>query len=192
MMQYFESLLSTINDSLHSIDVDQFEKIVQDCVLAINNKNKIIATGLGKNVPICEKFVGTMNSLGLDASFLHTNSAVHGDLGIVKKGDVVILLTKSGETEESIYLSQLLRKREVCLWLLSFQEDSTLNRLIENSIILKLDHEGDIWNIMPNNSTTLNLIILQAIAMQIAKKQNITLAEFKANHPGGNIGELLR
>lgn len=87
---------------------------------------RIIVSGLGKNVPICEKFVGSMVSMGLDAGFLHTNSAVHGDMGIVRAGDLVIILSKSGETEESVYLTRLLQRREgVRLSLLTFAEQST-------------------------------------------------------------------
>ena len=192
MIKYFESLLDTLDDSLHSVDETVFLKLVEECTEAIRSGHKVVASGLGKNVPVCEKFVGTMNSLGMDASFLHTNSAVHGDMGIIKEGDIVILLTKSGETEESIYLERLIRDRKAKIWLLTFCEDSTLTREIKDCLILRLQHEGDLWNIMPNNSTTLNLIILQALAMQIAKKMDITLEDFKQNHPGGHIGELLK
>lgn len=78
------------------------------------------------------------------------------------------------------------------MWLLSFEKDSTLSRMIPGKIILDMEHEGDMWNIMPNNSATLNLIILQDLAMEIAEKMGITLEDFKENHPGGHIGELLR
>ena len=157
----------------------------------INTGHKIIVSGLGKNVPICEKFVGSMVSVGMDAAFLHTNSAVHGDMGIVKEGDMVIILTKSGETSESIYLARLLKERKVNMWLLTFEAESTLTREISNCIILKLNNEGDMWNIMPNNSTTIKLIILQGLCMQIAKKRGIQIRDFRKNHPGGHIGEIL-
>lgn len=192
MIKYFERLLSIIDSSIHSIDEKVFNALVEDCVVALKKGNKIIVSGLGKNVPICEKFVGSMSSLGLDAQFLHTNSAVHGDMGIVKDDDVIIILTKSGETEESIYLSRLLKNRKAVRWLLSFEKESTLSREIEKCLILDLEHEGDMWNIMPNNSTTLNLIVLQAVAMQVAEKMGLTIEDFKRNHPGGHIGELLK
>ena len=130
-----------------------------------------------------------MLSLGFDAGFLHTNSAVHGDMGMVKSGDLVIILTKSGSTAESVYLADLLQKREgVNLWLLSFKHDSVLDKKIGKSLIIEMEHEGDMWNIVPNNSTTLNLIVLQAVAMKLAQKFNLTLDDFKQNHPGGAIG----
>lgn len=192
MLTYFERQLREIDISIHSIDEKEFVRLVKETSETLDTGHKIIVSGLGKNVPICEKFVGSMVSLGLDACFLHTNSAVHGDMGIVKDGDLVILLTKSGETQESLYLAELLQKRDVNLWLLSFEEKSSLAEMIPNRIILKLSHEGDLWNIMPNNSTTLNLIVLQGLAMQVAKEQGLTVDDFRRNHPGGHIGQVLK
>ena len=191
MISYFEKQLAEIDYSLHSMDSKEFRRLVEEAVATLEDGHKIVVSGLGKNVPICEKFVGSMVSMGLDASFLHTNSAVHGDMGLVKEGDMVIILTKSGETSESIYLTKLLKERQVKLWLLTFVKESTLVREIPNSIILELNHEGDLWNIMPNNSTTMNLIVLQGLAMQIAKEMKLDIQQFKRNHPRGHIGEVL-
>ncbi len=192
MINYFEEQLRTIKDSLYSMDDKIFQKLVKQSSEAMDNGGKIVVSGLGKNVPICEKFVGSMVSLGMEAYFLHTNSAVHGDLGIVKEGDLVILLTKSGETAESIYLADLLKQRNVNLWLLTFCRESTLTQTVPNCLILDLEHEGDLWNIMPNNSTTINLMVLQGLVMQIAKERRIRIDAFKRNHPGGHIGEVLK
>lgn len=189
MERYFEETLRIITTSLKSVDSKIFDQLVDECYETLKSGHKIIASGLGKNVPICDKFVGTMLSLGFEAGFLHTNSAVHGDMGMVKPGDLVIILTKSGSTAESVYLADLLQKRDgVNLWLLSFKHDSVLDKKIGKSLIVEMEHEGDMWNIVPNNSTTLNLIILQAVAMTLAQKMNLTLDDFKKNHPGGAIG----
>lgn len=192
MISYFEEQLQEFDYSIHSIDMNIFEKWVNEAIDVLKSGHKIIASGLGKNVPVCEKFVGSMLSLGLDAFFLNSNSAVHGDLGAVKDGDMVIILTKSGETAESIYLARLLQERRVNMWLLTFKKESTLTREIANSLIIDLLHEGDLWNIMPNNSTTLNLIVLQGLVMTIADKMKISIEQFKRNHPGGAIGEKLK
>ena len=191
MINYFEKQLAEIDHSIHSLDTGIFEKLVEETVDTLQKGHKIIVSGLGKNVPICDKFVGSMISMGLDACFLHTNSAVHGDMGIVKEGDLVIILTKSGETSESIYLARLLKERNISMWLLTFVEESTLTKEIPNHIVLNLEHEGDLWNVMPNNSTTMNLIVLQGLAMMTAKKMNLDIHQFKRNHPGGHIGEVL-
>lgn len=188
MFPYFEKQLEEFVSSIRSLDEKIFSRWVDEAVKTLQSGKKIIASGLGKNVPICDKFVGSMISMGLDAYFLHTNSAVHGDMGIVKDGDMVIILTKSGETEESIYLARLLKERNVNLWLLTFEKNSTLTREIKNSVVLTLGHEGDLWNIMPNNSTTVNLIVLQGLAMMVAEKMELSIEDFKRNHPGGAIG----
>ena len=135
-----------------------------------------------------------MLSLGLNAGFLHTNSAVHGDMGMVHSGDLVIILTKSGSTAESVYLAELLRKRKgVKLWLLTFTENSKISSIVDETLVVKLEHEGDLWNIVPNNSTTINLLVLQNVAIELSRRLNLTLEEdFKPNHPGGAIGAHLR
>ena len=194
MTTYFEKQLEEITRSIHSMDMKIFEKMVDMAVDILRGGHKIIVSGLGKNVPICDKFVGSMVSMGLDACFLHTNSAVHGDMGMIRSGDLVIILTKSGSTTESVYLADLLKAREgVNLWLLSFQKHSQLADSIINKLIVDLEHEGDQWNVVPNNSTTVNLFILQEIAMEMSKRFHLELEkDFKPNHPGGAIGAQLK
>ena len=165
MKEYFEGIIHTLKRCVDSIDEAVFTRLTNDCVRALENGHKVVVSGLGKNVPVCEKFVGTMVSLGQNACFMNTNSAVHGDIGMVMPDDVVIILTKSGETAESVWLAGL---------------------------ILHMENEGDPWDIVPNNSTTVNLIVLQGLAMHIVQKRGVTLQEFKMNHPGGHIGEQLK
>lgn len=191
MTTYFDKQLKEFEHAIHSMDMELFERWVTEGVETLRAGHKIIVSGLGKNVPVCEKFVGSMQSLGLEAYFLNTNSAVHGDMGVVKDGDMVIILTKSGETSESVYLTGLLKERKVNMWLLTFEKESTLIKEIPNSVVIDLIHEGDLWNIMPNNSTTINLIVLQGLVMKIAAVMGLQIEDFKRNHPGGHIGTLL-
>ena len=174
--------------------MEQFEGLICDCEETLRAGHKIITSGLGKNVPICDKFTGTMLSLGFEAAFMHTNTAVHGDMGMVHPGDLVIILTKSGSTAESVYLEKLLEKREgVKLWLLSFNEHSDLADSMTKKLIISLEHEGDLWDVVPNNSTTLNLIVLQELAIELSRRFGLELVkDYKPNHPGGAIGEKLR
>ena len=191
-MKYFEDTLRILTDSIKSLDESQFEKLLKKCNEVIDNGNKIIVSGLGKNVAICDKFVGSMVSLGMPAYFLHTNSAVHGDMGLIKPGDLVIILTKSGETTESIYLTELIQKiAGVNLWLLTFKKESTLTKIIDDCYVIDLEHEGDMWNLLPINSSTMNLVVLQVLAIELAKLRKIDIKEFKKNHPGGHIGQTL-
>ena len=108
-----------------------------------NNKNggKIVASGLGKNVPICEKFVGTMNSLGLESAFIHTNTAMHGDLGLIKEKDLVLILSKSGSTAESCLFVEYIRDWKAEKWLLSFNDEGILANELDKSYSYLL-HRG--------------------------------------------------
>ena len=187
-MEHFERTLRLINDAVRSVRENEFSALERDCLATLKSGGKVITSGLGKNVPICEKFVGSLNSVGIPAAFMHTNSAVHGDLGIVNKSDLVIILSKSGETAESIHLVSLLKRRGCKLWLLTFNRDSTLYKEVPNRLVMMLEHEGDEWNILPNNSTVLNLIVLQELAMQIIKDRHIDVDALRQNHPGGAIG----
>ena len=191
MIDYYEGVIGVIKDSLESIDINQYEHLVEECVDTLKNGGKIIASGLGKNVPICEKFVGTLNSLGIDARFLHTNTAVHGDLGMVGKNDLVLILSKGGNTHETVTLAEYLKMRRTNSWLLTFTENCKCAEVVDKLFIMRLINEGDEWDIVPNNSTTVYLIVLQGIAIEIGIRLGVTLDDFKINHPGGGIGARL-
>ena len=192
MIKYYEDVLAVLRDSVNSMDDTVYERLIRQCVETIRNGGKIVASGLGKNVPICEKFVGTMNSMGLDARFLHTNTAIHGDLGIVGKNDMVLLLSKGGNTVETVMLAQYLKERKTNVWLLTFTEHCKSTELVDEKLVLHLINEGDEWDIMPNNSTSVYLILLQGLAVEVGKRMGVTIEDFKINHPGGGIGAKLR
>ena len=192
MISYYENVLAVLKDSVESIDDIEYEKLLGQCKATIESGGKIIASGLGKNVPICEKFVGTLNSLGIDARFLHTNTAIHGDLGMVGKRDLVLLLSKGGNTIETVQLAKYLKERGTNIWLMTFSKNCKSAEIVEQIFCMELEHEGDAWNIVPNNSTSVYLIVLQGIAIELAKQLEITLDDFKVNHPGGGIGAKLR
>jgi D-arabinose 5-phosphate isomerase GutQ len=187
----FDETLRILTGAVRSLDSREFAALEEDAIATLTRGNKLVFSGLGKNVPICEKIVGTLNSVGLAAAFVHTNSAVHGDLGVVRDGDLVIILTKSGETGESVHLSRLLNKRNCTQWLLTFNRESILHREIPRSVVINLEHEGDGWNILPNNSTVMNLIVLQGLAMTLIEHFGVPIDVLHANHPGGAIGAKL-
>ena len=191
MRHDFDETLRILTGAVRSLDSREFAALEEDAIATLTRGNKLVFSGLGKNVPICEKIVGTLNSVGLAAAFVHTNSAVHGDLGVVRDGDLVVIMTKSGETGESVHLSRLLNKRNCTQWLLTFNRDSILHREIPRSVVINLEHEGDGWNILPNNSTVLNLIVLQGLAMTLIEHFGVPIDVLHANHPGGAIGAKL-
>ncbi|HBT40429.1 MAG: Putative sugar phosphate isomerase involved in capsule formation [Thermotoga sp. 50_1627] len=191
MINHLEIQLKALQGIVENLDRERLETLLNEMVETVARGNKIITTALGKNVPICEKFTGTLISLGINCAFLHSNSAVHGDLGIVKEGDLVLILSKSGNTEESIYLYKHLVKKKANVWLMTYNEQGTLSKMCEKRIVLYLEHEGDRWNLVPNNSSIGYLFVLQALAMELSDRLNVGIEEFKQNHPGGHIGKLL-
>lgn len=190
--KYFDGVMDVLTDSIDSINPEAYDDLVNECVEVLKNGGKIIASGLGKNVPICEKFVGTMNSLGMDARFLHTNTAMHGDLGVIKSNDLLIMLSKSGNTKESVELAEYLIDRGTDTWLMTYSTECKLAKICKKKLVMHLKNEGDKWNIVPNNSTSVYLIVFQGLALEIADKMGITLGDFCVNHPGGGIGAKLR
>ena len=187
--KYYEEVLNTIGESIESISEEKYEKLLSQCEEVIKSGGRVIATGLGKNVPICEKFVGTMTSLSLPSVFLHTNTAMHGDLGYVTDKDLLIILTKSGNTDESMILAKYIHEtRKTRVWLMTMGENTSVEKFTDDTLHIKMDHEGDAWNLVPNNSTSIFLILLQGIAIELVKRFGVTLKDFKANHPGGAIG----
>ncbi len=194
MNAYFDDKLKTIKDSIDSMNLAVYEKLLDQCYSTIESGGKLIFSGLGKNVPICEKIVGTLNSLGIQANFLHTNTAMHGDLGMIQDKDLVVVLSKSGNTAESIILLDYLqRNKKSVVWGFTFNNNSKMSdRVGKNCLLLELKNEGDKWDIVPNNSSSVYLIVLQGLALQLADKLNISLSDFKVNHPGGAIGDKLR
>lgn len=192
MLEYYSEVLETLKEAMDSIDEAQYRKILDECEETLRRGGKIIASGLGKNVPICEKFVGTLNSAGIDARFLHTNTAVHGDLGMIGPKDIVFLLSKGGNTYETVALAEYLKERGTNTWLMSFTDKCKTMEVLDKNFIMKLRNEGDMWDIMPNNSTTVYLIVLQGIAIELCKRMGVTLDDFRKNHPGGGIGARLR
>lgn len=192
MEKYLQQQIQSLTETFAQYDTSTSDLLVEICVNCLKKHGRIIITALGKNTPICEKFVGTLNSVGIDSHFLNTNSAVHGDLGLVKDGDVVIIVSKSGETRETIYLTKILKNKKTYNWLLTCHNSGTLQKIIKNKIILPVKIEGGRWNLIPNNSSLVFLTFLQALAMQLIDKLDIPLSVFKENHPGGGIGKALK
>lgn len=189
---HFSNIIGQIEQTFAGMDESQFNALLDDCEKVIRNGGKIVASGLGKNVPICEKFVGTMNSLGLESAFLHTNTAMHGDIGLIKDNDLILILSKSGSTSESCMFAEYIRDWKVEKWLLSFNDGGKLAQVLDKKLLLPLEHEGDPWNIVPNNSSSCYLILLQGLALYLAERLEVTLNDFRRNHPGGAIGAKLR
>ena len=159
--------------------------------LIYGSTGRVIVTGLGKSGLVARKIVATMNSTGTAAIFLHPSDAVHGDLGMVRAEDVVICLSKSGDTEEIRKLIPMFRRIGVKVISMVGTLASDLAR--ESDIVLDttVKEEACPHDLAPTASTTAMLVMGDALAIALLEKREFTKEEFALFHPGGNLGKRL-
>ncbi len=165
--------------------VERAIEILREC------ESKIIVTGVGKSGVIAQKIAQTITSTGTVAIFLHPSDALHGSLGIITKGDVLIALSNSGETDEILILLPALKKRNICIISIVGNMDSTLARNSDVVLDASVDREACPLNLAPTTSTTVALSIGDALAMTLMEAKNLTEEDFAANHPAGRLGKRL-
>lgn len=169
--------------------VDQdFEKAVE---LIYNCKGRVIITGMGKSGLVAEKIVATMNSTGTPSVFLHPADAVHGDLGMVRKEDVVICISKSGDTREILQLIPMFKRIRVPIISLVGNVKSPLATASTIVLDVSVKEEACPFDLAPTASTTATLAFGDALAIALLEKRQFTKEEFALYHPGGNLGKRL-
>lgn len=166
-------------------------KFDQAVELVFNSTGRVIATGLGKSGLVARKIVATMNSTGTAAIFLHPADAVHGDLGMVRADDVVICLSKSGDTEEILDLMPMFRRIGVKVIGMIGNVASVLARQSDIVLDTSVEEEACPHDLAPTASTTAMLAMGDALAIALLEKRGFTKEEFAMFHPGGNLGKQL-
>ena len=175
-----KNLLNHIND--------EFEA----CVIALlEAKGRIIVTGVGKSAIIANKIVATMNSTGTPAIFMHAADAIHGDLGMIQKDDLVICLSKSGNTPEIKVLVPLIKRTGCKLIGLIGNTNSYLAEHSDYVINATVDKEACPLNLAPTTSTTAALVLGDALALCLLEMRDFTREDFAKFHPGGALGKQL-
>jgi arabinose-5-phosphate isomerase len=167
---------------------EQFARAVD---LIYHSKGRVVLSGMGKSGLVARKIVATLNSTGTAAIFLHPTDALHGDLGMVRKDDVVILISKSGETEEIINLLPMLKRLNVTLIAMSGKEDSKLARECDLFLSIAVKEEACPHDLAPTASTTATMVIGDALSVTLLKKRGFTAEDFAYLHPGGSLGKRL-
>jgi len=152
---------------------------------------KVIVTGMGKSGSIAQKIAATLVSTGTPAMFLHPAEAAHGDIGIAHKDDVILAITKSGESDEVIALLPSLRKIGARLISITARPESTLARHADIVLLTPIDEEACPLNMAPTCSTTAALVVGDALAMALMKLRNFQPEDFALYHPGGQLGKRL-
>lgn len=176
-----------ISDLLENID-DDFAKAV---TLINKSKGRAVLTGVGKSGLIARKIVATLNSIGVPAIYLHPTDALHGDLGMVRSEDVVILISKSGATEELLLLIPMLKRLEVPLIGMVGDVDSRIAKEVDIILNIHVNKEACPFDLTPTSSTTATLAMGDALAISLLRTRGFTPEDFAMLHPGGSLGKRL-
>ena len=152
---------------------------------------KLVVLGIGKSGVIAQKIAQTFTSTGTVSMFLHPSDALHGSLGVITPGDVIIALSNSGETDEILALLPALKHRGVSIVTIVGNTDSTLARQSDVVLDASVDKEACPLNLAPTTSTTVALAIGDALAMTLMESRGLTAEQFAVNHPAGRLGKRL-
>ena len=152
---------------------------------------KLIFSGIGKSAHIAQKLTGTFNSTGVSSCFLDATQALHGDLGLCAEGDLAILLSNSGQSEEIVRLVPVLKRFGLKVVALTAFADSDLARHADHRLVYRVPREACPLELAPTASTTAALALGDALAMVLLEGRGVTREDFARYHPAGNIGRLL-
>lgn len=156
-----------------------------------NSNGRVIITGIGKSANIAQKIVATLNSTGTPAIFMHAADAIHGDLGIIQENDVVICISKSGNTPEIKVLVPLIKNTNNKVIALTSNTDSFLANQADYVLNAYVEKEACPNNLAPTTSTTAQLVIGDALAIALLNLKNFSSKDFAKYHPGGALGKKL-
>ena len=159
--------------------------------LMLENKGNIVFSGIGKSAIIAQKIAATMNSTGTSSVFMHAADAIHGDLGIIRENDLVVLLSKSGETPEVKVLVPLIKLRGNTIIAIVGNRDSYLAQEADYVLDVTVGNEGFPGNPAPTSSTTAQLVMGDALAVCLMKCRGFSTSDFAKYHPGGALGKQL-
>ncbi|MCF7687093.1 MAG: KpsF/GutQ family sugar-phosphate isomerase [Cephaloticoccus sp.] len=169
----------------------EFVQTVNAIEVLLAAGGKLIFSGVGKSAHIAQKLAGTFNSIGVTSSFLDATQALHGDLGLCNEGDLAILLSNSGQTEEVLKLVPVLKRAGVKLVAFTRHANSDLALNSDYHLFYRVPREACPLALAPTASTTAALALGDALAMVLLQARGFTRDDFARNHPGGNIGALL-
>ena len=159
--------------------------------LVFNSKGRVIVTGIGKSANIAQKIVSTLNSTGTPAIFMHAADAIHGDLGIILKDDVVLAISKSGNTPEIKVLLPLIKFRGNKIIAITGNTESYLAKKADFTLDVTVEKEACPNNLAPTTSTTAQLVMGDAIAVSLLELRGFNTEDFAKVHPGGTLGKKL-
>jgi KpsF/GutQ family protein len=167
----------------------QYDEILD---LFSNCKGKLVFMGVGKSAHIGKKLAATFASLGIPSFFVHSTEAMHGDLGMIEKTDIAILISNSGNTSEVVQNVEPLKRNGVTTVAFTAGKDSKLASACDYLLSYPKLAEADALNLAPTVSSTLTLVLGDAIACELSSRKNFTREDFYKFHPNGALGEMLK
>lgn len=185
LLEKEREILNHFFDQIDLHSANQLFEILKEC------KGMIIVTGVGKSGLVAEKIAQTMTSTGSRAFFLSPTNAMHGDIGIVTKDDVFIMISKSGESEELLQMVPFLRNRGVKPIAIVNNSNSRLAKASDLCVLLPMEKELCPFDLVPTTSTVTQMIFGDALAVALMMHKNFSLMEYAMNHPAGKIGRRL-
>jgi arabinose-5-phosphate isomerase len=183
--------LAALADRLENGMGAPFERAVELLLHCGETNGRIVVTGMGKSGIIAQKIAATLSSTGSPALFLHPAEAVHGDLGVLMVGDVVVALSASGETEEILRLLATLQRKGDALIALCCNMNSTLAEAADVALDCSVEREACQMNLAPTASTTTMLALGDALAIAVSMRKGFRAEDFAELHPGGKLGKRL-
>jgi arabinose-5-phosphate isomerase len=183
--------LSDLAQRLDGPMLASFTQAVNLVLRSALTQNRIIVTGIGKSGLIARKIAATLRSTGTPAHYLHPADAIHGDLGMLSRGDTVVALSYSGETEEILYLLPVLKRLSDKLISFCGCATSTLAQASDVVLDTSVDTEACPLNLAPTASTTVMLALGDALALEVSRRRGWKAEDFAELHPGGRLGKRL-
>lgn len=179
--------LAEIKNLLHRVDIN----FATACKLILTSTGRVIVTGMGKSGHIARKFAATLASTGTPAIFMHPAEASHGDIGIITKDDVVIAISNSGTTSEILTILPVIKRKGVQFITLTGNKNSTLALEADVNLDISVKQEACSLNLAPTASTTVALVLTDAIAIALLEARGFTKEDFAFSHPAGHLGKKL-
>ena len=167
------------------------QRFEQACELLLACKGRIVVTGMGKSGHIANKLAATFSSTGSPAFFMHPGEASHGDLGMITKHDTVVAISNSGNTAELVTLLPLLKRLAVPLITLTGNCESVLAKTADVNLDVSIKHEACPLGLAPTTSTTVSLVMGDALAISLLQARGFSAEDFALSHPGGVLGKKL-
>ena len=185
---HYQTHIDVITESIpseYNPSIDEFVDLLLNC------KGKIFFTGVGKNGHVAAKATSTFSSIGLPCFFINPVDSVHGDMGVINKGDILVAISKSGNTEELIHFLKHVEHKNCKIVSIHSNKNNKSLEYSSMDIDLKVRMEADHLNIVPTCSIAVFTVFLQSVACEISQRKELTLEQFVKNHPGGSIGKVL-